>query len=247
MTFNDEMLMAYADGELGPAERAAVEQAMGTDPGVAAAVARHRALRQDVFAAFAGVLDEPVPAKQLEAAGAGRVVKLDELRERRAATTARAPRWSWQQLGGMAAMLAVGVLVGSLGVGRLGDRGDLAVARGPAGELTASGRLDEALTHQLAGAGGGDVRVGLSFLSKQGAYCRSFVLGATAGLACREGGKWQVPVLAHGAGQDTAYRQAGSELPQAVLDEVDARISGATLDAVAEREARERGWEAGRR
>jgi hypothetical protein len=246
MKFTDEMLMAYADGELDPAQRAGVEQAMRDDPEVAAAVERHRALRQDVFAAFSGVLDEPVPEKLRQPEAGARVVQLDDLRARKAGA-ARESRWSWQQLGGMAAMLAVGVLVGSLGVGRPGGQGDLAVARGPAGALTASGRLDDALSHQLASANGGDVRVGLSFVSKQGSYCRSFALGGTAGLACREGGQWRIPVLAHGAGQGTDYRQAASELPQAVLDEVDARINGATLDANAERQARDRGWQSGGR
>ena len=42
------------------------------------------------------------------------------------------------------------------------------------------------------------------------------------------------------------YRQASAQLPPAVLDAIDARISGATLDAAAERLARERGWEAAR-
>lgn len=245
MTFTDETLMAYADGELGAAERAAIEQAMRADPAVAAAVSRHQALRQDVFAAFAGVLDEPVPATLAQRAGGSKVVQLGAVRESGAAR-ARELWWSWQRLGGMAAMLAVGVLVGSLVAGRRGGTGDFTIASA-GGELTASRHLDEALTRQLAGTSGSDVRVGLSFVSKQGSYCRSFTIGATAGLACREGGTWHIPVLAHASGQGGAYRQAASALPQAVLDEVDARIEGTTLDAQAERKARDRGWEAGAR
>ena len=68
MTIDDETLMAYADGELAPEQRARVEQAMRDDPRVAAAVERHLALRSDVFAAFAGVLDEPVPERLQPAA-----------------------------------------------------------------------------------------------------------------------------------------------------------------------------------
>ena len=63
MRFSDETLMAYADGELDPQERAAIEEAMRDDPAIANAVANHRALRADVAAAFAGILDEPVPAR----------------------------------------------------------------------------------------------------------------------------------------------------------------------------------------
>ena len=39
------------------------------------------------------------------------------------------------------------------------------------------------------------------------------------------------------------YRQAGSALPPAVLDAIDARIDGAPLDAAGEEAARRRGWE----
>ena len=63
MKISDELLMAYADNELDAPQREAIEQAMQTDPSIAQAVARHQALRRDVFDAFAGVLDEPVPAK----------------------------------------------------------------------------------------------------------------------------------------------------------------------------------------
>ena len=61
--FDDETLMAYADGELEPGQRAAIEQAMREDPQVAAAVERHCALRLDVGGAFAGILDEAVPER----------------------------------------------------------------------------------------------------------------------------------------------------------------------------------------
>jgi hypothetical protein len=201
-------------------------------------------LREDVFAAFAGVLEEPVPGR-LRTTASPRVLQLDEARERKA-RAAEARRWSWPEWGAMAATLVLGVLVGSFGLGMLHGGGEPAIMTGAGGELAASGRLDEALTRQLAGAAAGNVRVGLSFASKSGNYCRSFVMGATAGLACREQGKWQIPVLARSAAQDTAYRQASSELPQAVLDAVDERISGSTLDAAAERRARERGWESAR-
>jgi hypothetical protein len=240
-TFDDEILMAYADGELGPAERAAVEAAMQSDPEVAAAVARHQNLRGDVFGAFAGVLAEPVPAR-LQPESSARVVQLDAHRAARVqAQERRAP--SWARWGALAASLAIGVMAGLLGAHSLGGSGDLALARDASGALLAAGRLDDALERQLAGAQAqGEVQVGMSFLSNSGSYCRSFVLGASAGLACREGGAWHIPVLAEAQRQQTAYRQAGAALPPAVLDAVDARIAGATLDAAAERSARDRGW-----
>ena len=66
MNFSDETVMAYADGELDAASRAAVEAAMATDPQLAQRVARHRALRERLRAALRPVLDEPLPERLLE-------------------------------------------------------------------------------------------------------------------------------------------------------------------------------------
>jgi hypothetical protein len=229
MTYSDDTLMAYADGELDPAERAAIEQAMRTDPAVAAAVERHRALRADVAAAFAGILDEPVPAR-LQPPAPANVVSLAEAREKRR-------RWSWPEWGALAATLVVGVLVGKAVPG-----GGPAIA-GNGNQVVAQGELASALDRQVGGQGNGAVKVGVSFAARDGAYCRGFVMGASAGLACREGGQWRIPVLAE-AEQEAAggYRQAGSALPPAVLDAIDARIAGKPLDAAGEAAARERGW-----
>jgi hypothetical protein len=104
--------------------------------------------------------------------------------------------------------------------------------------------LAAALSQQLAGDGPGKVAIGVSFVSRGGALCRSFSMGASAGLACRDGGRWILPVLA-AADQGAAgeYRQAGSAMPAAVLEAIDARIAGAALDARAEQAARQRDWQ----
>ncbi len=236
MSFSDETLMAYADGELAPPEREQVERAMLDDPELAARVARHQALRADVFAAFAPVLEEPMPARLAAAVLPDKVADL---------AAARAPRhgWSWAQWGGMAASLAVGVLAGSLWIG--GGQPQSGVA-GNGTALVATGVLAEALSTRLAGdtAGNAGVKIGVSFVAKDGALCRSFVAGASAGLACRQGGQWLLPVVAQ-AEQEAAgdYRQAGSAMPAAVLEAIDARIAGPALDAEGERAARQQSWQ----
>jgi hypothetical protein len=239
MSFSDEILMAYADGELEPALRAQVEQAMRADPAVAAKVERHRALRTDVFAAFAGVLEEPVPERLQPRASTGGHVRVDVLEAARAKQLPA--RWSWPQWGAMAASLVVGVLAGALGWQGTQSAAPFAQA---GGALVAQGELAQALSHQLASEQGGEVKLGVSFQAKDGNYCRSFTLGSASGLACRSGDAWRVPVLAEDeAGQGGAYRQAGSATPGAVLDAIDQRIAGSTLDATAERAARGHGWE----
>jgi hypothetical protein len=241
MSFSDETLMAYADGELEPAERAEVERAMRGDPEVAARVAQHQALRSDVFAAFAPVLAEPVPARLTAAAVPAKVADLDALRAARQAPAAAPVRgWSWAQWGGMAASLAIGVLTGGL---LLGGQLQPTIAAVD-GALVAKGALADALSSQLAGsAPSGGVKIGVSFAAKDGSLCRSFTIGAAAGLACRQGGQWTLPVMAE-APSDVAgeYRQAGSATPAAVLDAIDARISGPTLDAAGERAAQQGDW-----
>ncbi|MVW64116.1 anti-sigma factor [Massilia sp. NEAU-DD11] len=228
MTYSDDTLMAYADGELEAAERAAIEQAMRTDPAIAAAVERHRALRADVAAAFAGILDEPVPARLRPPAP---VVSLAVERDKRR-------RWSWPEWGALAATLVVGVLAGRM----IPGGGGPAIA-GNGNQVLAQGELAAALDRQVGGKAEGAVKVGVSFAARDGAYCRGFVMGASAGLACREGGQWKIPVLAEAEKEAAGgYRQAGSALPPAVLDAIDARIADKPLDAAGEEAARARGW-----
>jgi hypothetical protein len=256
MSFPDETLMAYADGELDPALAARVEQAMRTDPAVAQAVERHRLLRKDVFGAFAGVLDEPVPERllpRMPAAaneGANEGTREDgatvhSLAARRAARAQAAPRPAVRpRWGALAASLAVGVLAGALGWRAFDGQPQSPFARQD-GMLVARGALADTLSHGLASAQTQKdaVRLGVSFQAKDGSYCRSFALGATGGLACREKGQWRVPVLAEGVQEGGDYRRAGSATPDAVLDAIDQRIAGPALDAPAERAARDRDWQ----
>lgn len=243
MKFSDETLMAYADGELDPATRSAVERAIRADPTLAAKVRQHSALRSNVFAAFAPIAEEPVPQRLKDATRSGKVIQLNTARAARTESAQEKRHWSWAEWGGIAAALMVGVLVGGAGVSGLQEQPQLAAASG--GALLAQGDLAEALSTQLAGAAAPDakVKIGVSFEAKDGGYCRSFMTGGAAGLACRNGAEWKVPVMAQAAqGPAGEYRQAGSAMPPMVLDAIDERISGQTMDAKAEEAARARGW-----
>ena len=249
MSISDETLMAFADGELDEKTRREVELAMRKDPALAEKVRQHKALRSNVFNAFASTLDEEVPQRLHAAARSGKVVHLDSVRQLRTPPPPPpAPKktgWSWTEWGALAATLVVGVLAGTIGARGIGDDVPLAGFDNRAGMLTAQGRLAQALTQQLASSAETDpnVKVGVSFLSKEGTYCRSFMLPSTAGLACRSGSAWRIPVLTNGAmGATTEYRQAGTALPAAVLEAIDDRIVGQALDANAERAAQKQGW-----
>lgn len=252
MSYSDETLMAFADGELDEATRREVEQAMRQDPALAARVRQHQALRANVASAFGGTLDEEVPQRLQAAARAGKVVHLSNIRQLRTPPPPPAPEkrsWSWPEWGALAATLVMGVIAGGLGTQKLGGAQQFASFDARAGSLTAEGRLDEALSQQLASAGTDEdfVRLGVSFLSKDGSYCRSFMLPRTAGLACRSGEQWRIPVMANSAqGASGTYRQAGNAMPGAVLDAIDERITGKPLDANAEKVAQMQGWKVGK-
>jgi hypothetical protein len=112
-----------------------------------------------------------------------------------------------------------------------------------AGDVVAGDRVAHALDTQLASDTPGDVRVQLSFLDRDGRYCRTFTADQLAGLACKSDSRWDVVATARVAPAATGeMRQAASALPRAVLDAVDARIAGNALDASQERAARDRGW-----
>jgi anti-sigma factor RsiW len=254
MTISDETLMAYADGELEAAEKAAVESAMREDPQIEKRLAQHRALRQRVHTAYSAELSEPVPERLLTAArgAAGtqgrKVVSLEQARAamKRNASRARPPRPQWRTAGTIAASVIAGVSVGFFMWGRT----ESPLVRSAGGALVARGQLERALTEQLAAeqTRTSAVQIGLSFLAKSGDYCRTFALSGAvspSGLACRHGEEWQVQALTQGperAAGDSEYRTAGSAMSAPILKVVEGQIAGEPLDQAAEKAARQRDW-----
>lgn len=220
----EETMIAYVDGELDAAEHARFEAEIAADADLARAVERHRALARRVSAAYAPVLDEPIPPQLLAVAAAAN--------DRAEPRGPRLAPWA-----AVAASLVMGVLAGRA---LAPSSGPVAVADGG---LAARGDLARALTSRLA-ADAGPVKVGLSLKTADGRYCRTFESASDhlAGLACRDGGRWRVRTLAAWSpAPETAYRQAASDTPPEVLAAVDA-LSAEPLDAAAERAARDRGW-----
>lgn len=237
MKITDQQLMAYADGELDAAAAAEVDAAIAADPPLGEAVARHRALRRQLRDAFAPALDEPVPERlmALVRAPAAPTADVVALSPRR--------RWALPEWAGMAAALVLGVALSQAFL-RPGPA-DLRTVAG--GALRAHGALAQALDRQLAAevSPGDRIAVGLSFRDGSGTYCRSFVLRderPLAGLACRADDGWHVPIASEAPAETGELRQAAAALPPAVLLAVETRLAGDTLDAEAERRARDAGW-----
>ena len=233
MKFSQETLMAYADGELDAETRRAIEAEMAVDPEVAREVERQRALRTDVSAAFAGVIDEQVPDRLLRAA-----------KQSQAAPPLR--QWSWPEWTSIAASLVIGVIAGRAILQSPGSQDDI-IATGIDGRIVAGGRLAQALSEQLSSEDDARVDIGLTFRSKSGEYCRTFgtrVGMDVVGFACREAGVWRIDILSTTKPTESGgdYRMASTQLPAPIVQAIAERMQGEALDADEEALARRRSW-----
>jgi hypothetical protein len=240
MTLRDEELMEYADGQMSAMDAKRVEAAMAADPALAARVARFRAVRRALHTAYDSVLSEPVPERLRALLGdvaanepPAPVIDLAAHREKRSVRFGP-PAWA-----AMAASLIVGVLVGRAVL----PSGDLVVDDGRYAGAELARVLDTRLASEATNQSDA-TRIGLTFRAKDGEICRTFShaerTGATSGLACREGERWAVQLAVHGDAQGE-FRQAGADAP-AILDSVDAMISGEPFDATQERASRDQSW-----
>jgi hypothetical protein len=261
--------MAFVDGELPAAERAAFEARLAAEPALADAVAHERRLRASLRAHYDPVLDEPVPAALLERLGPGSRADApapaaandpagDATPAERANARAWRSRWRWQEWGAMAACLVIGLAVGGRAFAPHAPAGGpaLALAADDAGVVHAQGPLRAALESQPGGAPASSAtdralpQIGLSFRDHAQDYCRTFSLGAagSAGIACKRDGQWTIAALEHAPAAPAPaspgdYRTAASPLDPALLQAVDALREGDTLDARAEADARAHGWQ----
>lgn len=259
----DEMLMAYADDALDPADRARVEAHIATDADARAIVEMFRKTSALAHDAFAAPLSQPAPDALVQAilkspvevrpkarpstaapAGGDVVDLASRRRSPRVADTWRLP---------IAASLAL--LVG-LGAGYLANRGtpardgyQLAL-----GAVDKSGPLADALERTPSGSTTGRHVVVATFRDKQDRACREIELLETAqprrpevaAVACRgRDGTWTV----EGAARVAAAAPAGKAMEPSGVAERDAldgllNMLGAkpVLSPAEERALIERGW-----
>lgn len=245
---DDATLMAYVDGELDPGRSREVEEELAQSPELAARLALHRAVRKRVAGGWSGALVEPVPGRLMTlVAGANsnerpEVIDLAAVRRLRRKAAMRPAAGSAGLLA--AAWLAAGLVIG-FGGAVLRPAPAVAIQ---GGALVAQGGLARALEGQLVADQSRTqaIRIGFTIRADDGRYCRTFLdrPARLAGLACRRGARWTVPLAAAvgGAGRAGAYRVAGDEIPPSVLSAASAMTSEPALDAPAEGAARELGW-----
>lgn len=232
MTYERETIAAYVDGELDLVAAKRFEKAVAENTDLANAVQAERRLRAKLSAHFDPVAEEPIPDRL-----AGLLSNnVSALSEHRAAKTSAWYRPSMMQWSAMAASLVVGLMIGGTALNRDGG-----YVRDDKGVLVATGDLADALQTQLASTQGvnPEVRIGTSFIAKDGGYCRTFGSASLDGIACRQDRNWQLKQTMSGRGSND-YRQASAG---SLAEAAAAMMAGEALDAAAEKAAAEKGWE----
>ena len=223
----DELIMAYADGQVSPEERAWLESILAVDQAVRTRLDVYVATGPGQFSAFDAMLTAPIPERLIAAVNGTRT-----------AAQAAAPRRSLldrifpngfglMPAVGYAAALALGVGIGSAMLSSPNTKAPLIVADREG--FIASGELQVALDTQVSGdkkrVSEGDIRPVLTVRDGDGRVCRHYEIvqrrKGPQGLACRErDGKWRITVLTGGEGSATARNasQGGSDVLDGVID-----------------------------
>lgn len=270
VTVPDELLMAYADGELTPEEATALEQLLGQDTTLRNRLEPFVETRLRISYAFEHKLHEPVPDRLIAAIARASAAPAPvaapasgpPLHQRLGAALSAALAAAFPGgftpavAAGTAALLMVGTAVGWIG-GRISAPSSLIEVAGS--ELVASGALAHVLESGPsgiavdAGAEGAAVMPVLSFRTQTNGVCREYrITGAAgshdlAGLACRTGeGVWRValhvetPSAPAGHGP---YQTATSLKVPAVDTLTETLISGDAFGRAEEATLLEHGWQ----
>jgi hypothetical protein len=225
--FDDEELMAFADGALNEPRFSEIATAIEADPDLARRLEELVVGGKAARALYGPLADRPVPARLRSA-----VTTAIAAAERRA----RPARVAWQIA---AAAVLAAVIAGPLGYLLAGNPAEtplVAVGRPLAPALAAEiealpsggeGRLDGTIVRPIA-----------TFVDASQALCREFELDSavtTVAVACRDGAEWRVAIAidAPPAGNDYAPASSLAAL-DAYLDSVGA---GPPLPPDEEREA----------
>lgn len=252
MSWSDDKLSAYLDGELPPEEMKQLERDAAADEALAARLERLAAANRTFVAAASDIDAIPLPERTQAlianagktAAGKSEDARVIPFRPRRIAAFVMEHRAIAASL--VCAAAAYGLVVATLsgpGSGIPASSGVIA-ANSPLHRVLEQGA--SGATVQLAG--GVSAEPQLTFLTADDTYCRQYELrtagGAVEGIACRQKDGWRVQVASFasgGIGQGD-YQTAASGRSAALEAFIESNISGAPLNASDERAVLARGW-----
>lgn len=262
----DEMLMAYADGELSLEEQQALEQLLRHDPALCARLEPFVQTRTRLATAFDPTLREPVPQRLLDAvrrraappawsaAPAPPRALADRIRDTIATALAASGFGLTPAIAAsMTALFVVGAAAGWL-AGRATSTPSLVEASGP--DLVATGALAAALetspSRSLTDpeARNASVVPVLSFKTKGKGFCREYRIRSQeagrdfAGLACRKGsGAWRIALHVEAPKQTSSNSYETASGVPAVDALVETMISGEAFGAEEEKALLKNGWQ----
>jgi AcrR family transcriptional regulator len=236
MMLSDEVLMAYADGQLDANERARLEQLIAQDPEANARLEVFQATGRDLASVFDEHMNSPLPEKLSRLALYAQplpVNKLLPVKRSSLGLVAEAfrsfvrPAHPFGLAAASAAMLIAGIGAGWLLHGGAGESGspmsDLVQVESD-GRTVARGPLSMALNNSQSGretilpfAAGMVLRVAvkLSFRNHAQDYCRLYEAGLVGsenfgGIACNSNGQWDIKLQVQLA---PAHPSAGRTAP----------------------------------
>lgn len=267
----DELLMAYADGELDSAEQRRVERYLANDPASAQRLEMFTQTGRDLGRLFDQPMREAIPERLLQtvmgsnSSSPAATMKLTQRRPRflTALTEAFFPSHAgWKTAAATAALLIVGAAAGwTLNNTQASGSGPSLVSLAD-GALVASKELGRVLAGAPSGIAVGlgqqsanfAVKPVLSFQSISGGYCRQYELSNASGsrfsgVGCRmANGQWRIEVHSQVAAAPDATQggitPASGRSSPVVESAIDRMIKGDALGSVAERSLIDNKWQA---
>jgi hypothetical protein len=233
----DEMLMAYADGELSEADAAVIEQAIARNPGLSRRLDQFRASRRLASASLAGLRASPVLPRLAQA-----VLDYPNPTDAGPRPPVSSRLMSSRLLPLAASVAIVAGIAGYLaGVNREGSSANLEVSSAMAAALESAPSGGTRQVHS-----GERMTIQATYRLPDRA-CRKFLLQKSAraivGLACRENVGWSIDLaVAQPGGDPRGYSPASARLTQTIDAFLDAAEASVPLDAKAEAELIAGGW-----
>lgn len=260
MTYQDETLSAFIDGELPETEADTLRIDMAKDPVLKERVAQMRRANEAVKLAYSGIENEPLPQSVLDLFNkeeADNVVSLTGKQPRvHAGILQRFSSAQWPMAMAASLALVVGFGLGQFGGGAPGVSGGamqvagVIAADNPVFDILENGASAE--LHMANAETGLQVEPVLSLQREDGVFCREyFISDAKArfhNVACKEDGEWAVkfavniPTAENSV--DGSYIAASAESNALAADFIDRIILGDALDAEGEKNAMGGGWKA---
>jgi hypothetical protein len=249
MHLSDETLMAYADGQLMPAEMARIERLLASDSELRTRLEVFRTTGRDLTSLFDDHLNAPLPPrlKRFTLAPQADLSKIFDLGSRRQRQLLPG-FWGFRLAAASAAILAVGIGIGWVTHGSpRGSGADLGgLIRIADDRMIAGPPLQLALNTLPSGKEAAlplsegkslTMAVPLSFVDHSQNYCRRYEIGVLSnehygGIACHSDGEWKIKlhaILSPRSTQSGKVSPAGNEnkaLDAAVMAIIDGDALG---------------------